>query len=463
VKQKQSPELTPQQARNLLWNQGELSFILDPHQLEVKQSLANCEADEILFFCARQWGKSFYNCVTALEFAIKNPGSIVRIAAPTLKQAQEIVESNLIPIAQTAPKGLITRTKSEYRWNLKNGSSIRLGALERAHVDSLRGGNAKLIIAEEGGFVNSDDYQYAIASAIGPQLLRSQGTFVHVTTPSEQPDHFIHTEILPKCELSNSLIRRDIYTNTALSAEAIEKAARRCGGAESEAFRREYLVQIVRSTTTLITPEFSLSNINNLQYDPRFYTITAIDFGGVLDPTAVLILQFDYEAQKLKVLAELTLPPNTNSSKIVEAVKELEAPFNIKQRWGDASGLSLFDLRDIHDFQCSLPIRADKQSNIAALRVALANQEILIDETCKKLIAQLNSGQWNKSKTEFLRTAALGHCDLIDALAYGFRMIDRNFVYTPQYNPHTHFVPRQELDHLTALAKTLNPINRKRK
>ncbi len=422
------PPLTLEQAQQLLWYGGDLSFLLDHHQLEVKQSLENCKADEILFLCARQWGKSFYNCVTALEFAIKNPGSIVRIAAPTLKQAAEIVETNLMPICQTAPKGLIKRAKSDYRWNLSNGSSLRLGALEKAHVDSLRGGNAKLVILEEGGFVNSDDYQYAITSAIGPQLLRSLGQLVHVTTPSEQPDHFIHTEVLPKCELSNSLIRRDIYTNTALSPEAIEKAARRCGGVESEAFRREYLVEIVRSQDSLILPEFSKArDVANLEVHPKHYTVTSIDFGGVLDPTAVLIVQYAFKENQLHVIKELEFPPNTNTEKIVEKVRELEQGIRIDGRWADNSGQGLFDLRELHDFNVNLPAKQDKKANVNALRVAFANGEIRIDSSCQKLIASLNAGRWDKPKKDFMRTKALGHCDTIDALLYAFRMIDRNY------------------------------------
>lgn len=422
------PPLTLEQAQQLLWYGGDLSFLLHPHQLEVRSMGNGKRVEEVLFLCARQWGKSFYNCVTALEFAIRNPNSIVRIAAPTLKQAQEIVETNLAPICLTAPKDFVKRTKSEYRWNLANGSSIRLGALERANVDSLRGGNAKLIIAEEGGFVNSDDYVYAITSAIGPQLLRSGGQFIHVTTPSDDPDHYIHTEVLPKCELSGALIRQNIYSNTALTPAAIEQAARLCGGVESDAFKREYLVEIVRSQDSLILPEFSkVRDVADLEAHPKHYTVTSIDFGGVLDPTAVLIVQYAFKENQLHVLKELEFPPNTNTEKIVEKVRELEQGIRIDGRWADNSGQGLFDLRELHDFNVNLPAKQDKKANVNALRVAFANGEIRIDSSCQKLIASLNAGRWDKPKKDFMRTKALGHCDTIDALLYAFRMIDRNF------------------------------------
>jgi hypothetical protein len=76
-------------------------------------------------------------------------------------------------------KSLTTDGRSETR-------NYGLGVLERANVDSLRGGNANLVICEEGGFVSSDDYDYALRSVIGPQLLRSGGQLIHVTTPSRR-------------------------------------------------------------------------------------------------------------------------------------------------------------------------------------------------------------------------------------------------------------------------------------
>lgn len=412
-----------------MWYGGDLSFLLQPHQLEVRNSKVGNGAEEVLFLCSRQWGKSFYNCIMALEFAIRNPNSIVRIAAPTLKQAQEIVETNLSPICQTAPPGFVRRTKSEYRWVLANGSSLRLGALEKAHVDSLRGGNAKLIIAEEGGFVNSDDYVYAITSAIGPQLLRSGGQLVHVTTPSEDPDHYIHAEVLPKCDMLGALVRRDIYTNSALTSQAIEKAARLCGGKESDAFKREYLVQIVRSQDSLIVPEFAKDfHVTDILHETtKDYTVTAIDFGGVLDPTVALIVRYAFKENQLHVLKERKFSPNTNTEKIVEGVTELEEGIRIDARWADNSGQGLFDLRDLHNFDVRLPAKQDKKANVNALRVAFAQGEIFIDRGCVHTIAALNAGRWDKSRKDFLRTNALGHCDAIDALLYAFRMIDRNY------------------------------------
>lgn len=456
-------KITLEQAHQLLWHAGDLSFLLHPHQEEVRAQLEGNQAEEVLFLCARQWGKSYYNCVTALEYALKHPNSIVRIAAPTKDQAMGIVETNLNPICLTAPKGIIKQIRSSKQWHLHNGSSIRIGSLERANVDSLRGGNAKLIIAEEGGFVHSDDYVYAITSAIGPQLLRSGGQFVHVTTPSDQLDHYIHTEVLPKCELSGSLIRRNVYSNTALTPQAIEKAARLCGGVETDAFKREYLVEIIGSSETLIVPEFNQPrDVKPLEPHQKYVTITSIDFGGVLDPTAVLIAQYAFELNKLRVIRELVIPSNTNTIEIVDRVRKLEAGLSVKQRWADNSGQGLFDLRDIHDFDVNLPVKQDKKANVNALRVAFANGEIEIDPSCKKLIATLNAGQWDKPRKDFLRTRALGHCDTIDALLYAFRMIDRThnpFAFAKANYPGQWISPdlMEDNENLLKAAKALIP------
>src|SRR5258706_11356829 len=159
--------LTPPAARQALWKTGLLDWKLHSTQLKIHKVVYENPADEILIFSSRQLGKSFWSVIYALEECLRKPGSIVRIVAPTIKQVADIVNDNLGPICQDAPDGLVARQKSEYRWQIGE-SSLRLGAMERAHVDANRGGNATLIILEEGGSVSSEDYQFAVQSVFSP-------------------------------------------------------------------------------------------------------------------------------------------------------------------------------------------------------------------------------------------------------------------------------------------------------
>lgn len=412
------------------WNAGNLSYKLHAGQKKIWQTLRNTKAQEALLFISRQWGKSYLSACYALSYCLQNPNSIVRIAAPTLKQAKDIVSDNLGPICQDAPEGLIQPIKSDYRWKVGN-SELRLGVLERAHVDSLRGGNAKLIICEEGGFVHSDDYDYALRSVIGPQLLRSGGQLLHVTTPSEEPDHYIHTEVYPRCSVTGTKFELDIYTNPQLTIDQIDKAKVLAGGDNSPAWKREYLVQIVRDGASVCVPEFSDSHVGT--FEPAEHTLWTIsaDFGGVRDKTVSLLVTYNFEQAVIEVHDERVHDSNTDTDTIVQAMREMAGNRRIKAAYMDAPGQLLVDLRYKHGFEALLPHKDDFEAGINAVRLAFTHNKIRVHSRCKFLIATLRGATFNKQRTDFARSMALGHMDALAALIYANRMVDRSTNPTP--------------------------------
>ena len=296
-----------------LWERGELSFLLDPLQQQIRSKIMANNSDEICILSSRQIGKSYLACILALEHCIKEPNSIVRIMSPTLKQTADIVNDNLSRIIQTAPANLITRQKSEYRWHV-GSSTLRLGSLDRSNVDSNRGGNCSLLVTEEAGFTSSMDFEYAINSVLGPMLIRSGGRAIHISSPSEDSSHYLHEVIASKCELSNSLFRFTIYDSPSITREQISKAAERCGGYESEAFRREYLAEIIRSSQLMVVPEFDERTHVDKFTPPEYYkALVQLDLGGTVDKTAILVCYWDFDRQRLMVLDERLYEPNTPS------------------------------------------------------------------------------------------------------------------------------------------------------
>ncbi len=422
--------LTKTELRQYFWTRGDLRYKLHSTQLEMHKSVNSITSDEILVLSSRQLGKSYFGLIYALEFCLKNPGTIVRILAATLKQIQDIVADNLSPICADAPEGLIERHKASYRWRI-GSSSLRLGALERSNVDYNRGGNASLIITEEGGFVSTDDYRYAVESVISPQLLRSGGRLIHITSPSSDPAHYIHTEVLPKTALTKSVFRYTIYDNPQISAAQIEKAKLLCGGEDSAAWRREYLAEIVRDASTVIVPtydperhvrEFRIPDYTNWQ--------VSIDFGGVRDKTAAILYTYCFESNRMLIQDERIFPANTPTDQIVSGIIAMEGKVlsygrELSSRWADAPGQLQIDLERIHKFPVRLPKKDDWQAGINNMQVAFANDQVLIHPQCAFLLQSLESGQYNDKRTDFARTEALGHCDALAALSYGLRMLDR--------------------------------------
>ncbi len=426
------PDLVPiSDLVSYVWRDGDLSYKLHDAQKNMLKQVEDCTSGEVLVLSSRQIGKSYFAAACGIRHCIKYPGSIVRILAPTLKQVEDIVQDNMSPLTADAPPGMVVRQKSSYRWTI-GSSSLRLGALERAHVDNNRGGNASLVICEEGGFVRSDDYEYAVRSVIGPQLLHSGGKLIHVTTPSEDPMHYIHTEVLPRAVLNKSLSRYTIYDNPLLTEDQIAKAMFLCGGENSTAWKREYLVEILRDPSLMIVPSFERAKhvVKIVPADDTTWQIT-IDTGGVRDKTVGLVYTYDYLRNKIQILNEFVCEPNTATDEIVESARNIEkqAPGVMAHRWADVSGQLQIDLRKLHGYDTNLPAKDDWQSAINKMQITFLRNEIEIDPDCVFLLASLEAGQYNRTKTDFGRSEALGHCDALAALMYAIRMVDKKSPY----------------------------------
>jgi hypothetical protein len=441
------------------WRMGDLRYKLDKLQRKIHGVLNQNAAKKVLILSSRQIGKSYTAVVMALEFAIKNPGTVVRIVAPTLKQCSDIIRDNLVPICQDAPKGFIEQRRSENRWDLFNSSSLRVGALERAHVDGNRGANAAMIIYEEPGFVSGDDFTYGVNSVLGPQLLRSNGREIFVTSPSEDPDHPIHTQILPECESRGTAFRYTVYDSPSITPPQIEEAARRCGGYETEAFKREYLAEIIRPVTLMVIPD----------YDPRRHVVpftvpasciwnVTIDWGGVRDLTVALLHTYDFLSNKYLVWDEKKWPANTPTNTIVQELKDWERDYFISTRWADVPGQIQVDLNSMHDYQIVMPPKSDWIASVNQMAVKFTTDKILIHPKCEFLQRSIRGGMFNKNRTDFERTADLGHMDALAALMYALRSQETENPYREQNRNWDHvFFPTADKTELDLAAEKLNP------
>lgn len=444
--------------RHFFWRQADISYKLDSLQKKIREVIYDTPSDEILILSSRQIGKSFTATCLALEWCLAHPHIIVRILAPTLKQVEDIVADNLGPILEDMPDGLVTRHKSSYRWQVGK-SSLRLGALERAHVDNNRGGNASLIILEEGGFVSSDDYDYALKSVISPQLLRSGGRLLHVTSPSEDPGHIIHTEILPKCQLNETAFRYTIHDSPQITPDLLEKAIKRVGGVHTSAWRREYLAEIIRAEETVIIPHFRKDlHVKEFEIPEQSFWQISIDFGGVRDKTVALLYTYDFKRNKILWRSERVFDQNTSTTTIIAKIREMEKGLEISARFADCPGQLQIDLASIHGYEIQLPVKDDWRAGINSLQVSFGSGQHEIHPDCRFLIQSLESGRFNKQHTDFERNSVLGHCDAIAAMSYGNRMLNLENPYPYIHPPRdTTFRQRPHVEPMEVVVNTLQP------
>lgn len=372
----------------------------------------------------------------------------------------DIVNDNLVIITQDAPDGLIERRRSDMRWQLWNGSSLRLGALERQHVDGNRGGNASLIIYEECGFVNGDDFIYGVDSVIGPQLLRSKGIEIFISTVSEDPDHPLHLRIKQECQNLGTFFAYTVYDSPSITPEMIEIAKTRCGGENTDAFQREYMAKVIRQSSLMVVPGYR-ENIHVVPFDPPrvcFWTIT-IDWGGVRDYTVALLHTYDFISAKDLVWDEQQFPANTETNVIVDALKawEIKWGFSIHMRHADCFTQTLIDMQGF-GYDVMLVNKGEWLASVNALAAIYSMRGILVHPRCTFLCRSLAGGLFNKTRTDFARTAELGHMDALAANMYGIRTQNRTnpYSYSPTL-PQNVFVLDQPKSDEMKFAEALSP------
>lgn len=454
-----------------LWARGDLSYKLDSLQQSIRHKINTTYTDKVCILSSRQIGKSYLACVVAIEFCIKNPGTTVRILSPTIKQVSDIVNDNLAKIVLDAPEGFVQRQKTEYRWQI-GASTLRLGSLERSHVDSNRGGNCSVAFFEECGFLDSEDFRYAINDVIGPQLLRASGREIHISTPSLDEFHILHTDIATKCQLDGTFFKHTVYDSPSIGPEQIQKAIDRCGGENTEAFRREYLAEIIRSSTLMVVPEFNeAEHVREFDLPEHYNPLLSMDMGGTRDKTGVVTAVYDFRNGKTLVFNEHMWPANTTTDIIVEQCKALEAELfwynKTPERWADIPGQLQVDMINSHGYFVRVPHKSDPETAINNLRLEFIQGKVLVHPRCRNLIACLKTARYDDKRKDIVRTETFGHADILMALVYANRMLDRSSNPYPkiQLDHDTQiFVPhRTKPSGMDAVARQLSPYDPRRR
>lgn len=416
--------LNPTYAKQALFSLGILHWYLHASQRDVYDKLRALPSSvrQRVVEISRRWGKSVLGVVMALEDALSQPNAQVIYCAPNLKQASSIIVPLIRDVLTYAPPGIITRTKSEYRWTCSNGSAIILGGFDSAY-ESFRGLRATSVFCDESGITSPEDFLYVVRSVLLPTLLHSGGPITHLTTPSPFPTHPLHDEIIPACQQNNAHFIRTVYDNPLIDAVTIEEMKKECGGENSVAWRREFLCIREIDKQLIVVPEFK-EEIHVSEYEPIYANcLVATDFGGVRDKTVGLLVAYDFERGTTHFVREFVAEANTGTKAVVEGLLSIErGPVD---RVVDAPGQLLIDLNHSHGYACRQTPKDDWLAQINMLRNGFNQRLVFVHPRCKFLIATLKAATFNKQRTDFNRTAALGHMDAIAAATYGYRNIDK--------------------------------------
>ncbi len=442
------------QARLQMWQEGDLTYLLDENQLEMYAAIKDSKQKYFVVESARRLGKSYLLCILAIEQCIQKPNSRVLYAAPTTKDAIEIVAPLIEEICKDAPFPVrFDRQQSKFVFPGK--AQLRLfGCDNKTKANRGRGAGAHLVLLDEAGFIPTLDY--VLHSIVAPQTLTTKGRVVLASTPSDEPDHPF-TALAEKAEARGYYLRKSIYDNPRLTAseiqQYIEDDAAILGMSvdefkQSDVYKREHLAIRAIDTNLVVVPEWR-GQFETVER-PEFYDgYVSLDLGGV-DPHGLLFGYWDYANQTLVIEDELLLRDGENTEEIVDRVKQKEAHlwgstawtgtlraaqeragvvFGLDQRHqpylrvADSGGPKL-ELR-VNGVSFLPTEKGEKWVHVNSVRVMLREGKIKISPVCKNLGRQLKQTMWQSVKTTTYRRKGGEHGDLVDCLVYMARSIRR--------------------------------------
>jgi hypothetical protein len=145
--------------------------------------LLRSRADRLLLLCSRQAGKSQTASALALKTALFEPGSLVLLLSPTLRQSGELFKDKVKRLYYALGRPLPAVQESALTMELSNGSRIVSLPGDEGTVRGYSG--AKLLVLDEAARIADELY-----SSVRPMLATSKGKLVALSTPWGQRGWF---------------------------------------------------------------------------------------------------------------------------------------------------------------------------------------------------------------------------------------------------------------------------------
>jgi hypothetical protein len=310
-----------------------LGFEPDERQAEVLRSTAK----RGILNCTRQWGKSTVSAAKAVHRAITQPGSLVLVASPTLRQSGEWMEKaeEMLRKLGVRPQG---DGKNRVSVRLENGS--RIVGLPQVE-GNIRGFSAvSMVMIDEASRLG--DLTYA---ALQPMLAVSNGELWMMSTPFGKRGFFYETwqnggEHWHRVKVQAPDCAR-------ISAEFLEGQRNEM---DAHLFAQDYLCEFIGSGMNAFDREvveaaldsslepFSTAGLIAEPRGPHIWLsshterryFVGVDLGKKQDHSTIAIVES--EGDELLVRSAERLPLGTPYTKVVEIVGNLAGSARLKGR-----------------------------------------------------------------------------------------------------------------------------------
>jgi len=426
-----NPHEIYQAAIRKLWEVGDLQYKLHADQKLLDRKIKSTPHRKYVLMCGRRYGKTTFCCIRALEHCIQNPNARVIYAAPTAKQAEGIILPIMRKVLEDCPDDLKPEFKEQKKkFMFANGAEIKIDGADDERGNHLRGPFATLIIADECGFWRH--CEYVLTHVLLPQTIDCGGKMILISTPPESNGHeFIN--FVNEAKVKGTFDKRTTLDNPILTKEALTELIEEVGGEESVAYRRECLCDLITDPRRAVIPEFNQSFvIKGAKCPPGNNKYVYADWGVTRDFSHILFGYHDFNKAKFVFEDELVFKYSL-IDEIYNTIKEKETklwgenPDTDITRVSDVEARLLTELKMKYKMNWGHANKDDrKEVDVNRFRQMFSQKKIEIDERCKVLLAQLESGIWNEHRTDYERSEHLGHLDGIDAARYGLRLLNWN-------------------------------------
>jgi hypothetical protein len=436
-------------ARAELWRQGSLEWKLHPSQKDMYDFFHGKKDKTIVFNCSRRLGKTYLLLLIALEYCIKKK-SIVKFILPEQGWARKLIYREVMPqLLVDCPKELVPTWKSQDNvYEFANGSQIQLAGTDNGNYEKLRGGNSDLCLIDEAGFCS--DLTHIISSILIPTTMLTKGRIILSSTTPTNPNH----EFVSQMRAAGSekrLIIKTLYdgledskrsASPHITPEIIEEIIIGTpGGAESDAFRTEYLCQLITDSDKAVVPEFARAEEDIVQpwaMPPFCDKYVSMDI-GFKDLTVALFAYYDFENAILVIQDEWVLNgADLTTDKIADNIRNKESKLWTSKitgeqdkpylRVSDNNLIVINDLAKLHSLYFTPTEKQNKDAAINQLRMMIEARQIRINPNCITLINHLKLATWATTKKDYIRSNG-HHFDALDALVYLVRNV--SFTHNP--------------------------------
>lgn len=420
---------------------------LDPLQLEFDGMFDHMSPRTKAFILeGRKNGKSYGLFAYADKIARRKREAVIRFVYPTKVQGKEITGPIMDELFADCPEDLrwVNREHQEACWRLPH-TGARLyfaGTDDKKQIDRLRGPKSDLVILDEVTTFEPKTLMYLIDSVLWPQTLITGGLTLMSGTPPTSLDH-PSVDLIQQAKLDNTLVIKTIFDNPRLTPDIIRQICIEANKTPHEirspeeidqilaglkegtpAWEREFMCRMVPDKDARVTPEFKEElHVKDCYPSHDRIRYVFMDAGHVRHLFGAVFVEVDFYLQTLFVYRDYGKRKQSTGS-LKEQFLEIEKSLGWDKGPTPQRFLDKTAAQQIYDFTASGyytqagPKSPGKGQLVVDLRNLLEQDRIVIHPSCKILLASLLNGVWKDTvKEDFRESEALGHLDVLDALA----------------------------------------------